>query len=311
MRKILVRASNPDVESEIRDSLPADKYSVAVGGPPAAGASPAEEAKAIVADKCDVAILDYIADDAFSVKLMQAATDAAQAPHFIFVLPEDADLAHALMAVNEGAAAVVQPPLNKAAIANYVDRALRGPSRLRQEAPGEDANVEELEKQIRLLRQLNRSGQKLVSYLLATPESQQNRKALIVSDSPYQRDMLRRLLADHGFSVQTAENAERGLQTALDERPLVVVSDLEMDGMNGIEFCRALKIDNKLIPCHFVICTANQSKIEAVLAPGNGIDDCVVKPANENDNLEFLTRVALGLLLQSAADRSTRVFTPI
>ncbi|MDR0362561.1 MAG: response regulator [Planctomycetota bacterium] len=311
MHTILLRLADADLAAEIRDGLPVDRYAVTIADADTEPLSPADAAKRLLEGKYTVAVLDYVAEDAYSVKLMQAATDAGGAPGFIFVLPGDATMAHVIMAVNEGASAVVKPPVSVAAIVNYVGRAVLGPSRLRQDAAGDDANVEELEKQVRLMRQLNRASQKLVSYLLATPLSQQNRKALIVSDSAYQREMLKKLLEDHGFGVSTANDAGDGLRIALDERPLAVVSDLEMDGMNGIEFCKALKIDNKLIPCHFVICTANQAKFESVMAPGNGVDDCVMKPANENDNLEFLTRVALGLLLEGATDRSTRIFTPI
>lgn len=71
-----------------------------------------------------------------------------------------------------------------------------------------------------------------------------------------------------------------------------------MEGQNGVEFCRNLKITHKLIPCHFIICTANSEKVDAVMAPGNGIDDCVLKPNNENGYRELISRVALGLMLE-------------
>ncbi len=318
MPKVLLRVADEQLRSDIEAAFSQTKFTVVVADPITASDSPKEITKQLLDSKAAAVILDYIQDDAASVKLLQSTTDSARIPHFIFIMPKDLDLSHVLMAVNEGASAMIEQPVKIPSLINYVERAISGPGRLRidyQKNESSEDELGELEKQVRILRQYNSSLQKLVAYLLSTPLSEQKRKALIVSDSSYQRDILTKMLEEHLFSVQTATNAKDGLDIALSEKPLIVVSDLEMEGQNGVEFCRSLKIEHKLIPCYFIICTANSEKYDAVLAPGNGVDDCVIKPNNESGYKEFIARVALGLMLGSGADdpgvmqRITRVFT--
>ncbi len=300
MAKIVVSLADAGESERICSDLRLRRHSVSALGPISPMDNPKKSAEALAAARAEVAILDYLPDDAASVKLLQAATDMGRAPRVIFVLPGGVPVAHILMAVNEGAAAIVENPANLEALANYVERAANGPARFRHEiGRGQscDAEVPEAERELKAMRTKLAAKRKLVSFLMATPVASQHRSALVVSDSAYQRDYLRKLLEDHGFHVIQAANPGEGLARALEEKPRVVVSDLEMEGKNGIEFCRDLKIDHKFTPCYFVICTANSEKADSVMAPGNGVDACVLKPSNENGNLEFISSVAMGLLL--------------
>jgi DNA-binding response OmpR family regulator len=297
----IVLALADEVERErIAADLRQRKYSVAVLPPIVPGENPNKAAKEIIGSGADVAVLDYVANDAASVKLLQEAAELEKAPHFIFILPDEMPVSHILMAVNEGATALLEKPVKLDALANYVARAIKGPSRLRN-LDGGGANlpsIESAENEIKLLRQRLSASCKLISYLLATPPSAQKRNALIVSDSTYQRDSLKKLFEDHGFQVELALGSDDGLTIALEKKPRVVVSDLEMETKNGIEFCRDLKIVHKLIPCHFVICTSNIEKYDKVMAPGNGVDACIQKPENERGNQILVSGAAMGLLLQ-------------
>ncbi len=300
MAKIILSLKDEAEQAEIAGALRLKRHTVTVIPPVSESASPKKIAESLVEDKADVAIMDYLADDAFSVKMLQAATDNASIPRFIFVLPRETPVSHVLMAVNEGAAALVESPVNTEALLNYVERAISGPSRFRFELDKENTMVADfaaMEREAKTMKMQAASSKKLISYLLATPIASQHRSALIVSDSTYQRDYLRKLLEDHGFLVHTAQNPDEGLQTALAEKPRIVISDLEMEGKNGVEFCLDLKINHKFVPCFFVICTANSEKIDKVLAPGNGVDGCVIKPSNESGNIELIATAAMGLLL--------------
>lgn len=315
MPKILVRIADEKLRDEIVSALSAagKKNVVVTEGPITQQDDPHETAKNLVNSRAAVVVLDYISDDAASVKLLQSTTDSAPTPHFIFIMPDELGISHILMAVNEGASAMIERPVKMPALVNYVERAITGPGRLRHESmhaavSGEDS-IAEFEKHIRILRQHNTACQKLIVYMLATPMEEQTRKVLLVSDSAYQRDILKKMLEAHFFSVLTANSAKDGLEAALSEKPLIVVSDLEMEGQNGIEFCHSLKSEHKFVPCHFIICTANSEKLETIMSPGNGVDDCTLKPANENDYKEFMTRVALGLLLKGGVEE-VEVATP-
>ncbi len=300
MAKIVLSLADGSLQEEIAGALRLSNYRVEVIPAFSPEQTPKMVAAELVESKGEVAILDYNEDDAFSVKMLQASTDHARIPRFIFVLPEGASVSHILMAVNEGASALVQKPFNMDALLNYVERAISGPSRFRYDADKENTLVmelSELEKEAKTLKTQASSYRKLVAYIMSTPVSQQHRTALIVSDSAYQRDYLKKLLEDHGFHVVTAGNPEEGLKVALDEKPRIVISDLEMEGKNGVEFCHELKIVNKYMPCFFVICTANSEKVDEVLAPGNGVDGCVIKPSSESGNVELVATAAMGLLL--------------
>ena len=307
MAKVSVRVSDAKLNAEIVAALSASgkRHVVVAEAPVGPLDNPRAIARGLVESGTTAVILDYIQDDAASVKLLQSTNDLARATHFIFIMPEELELSHVLMAVNEGASAMIKRPVNMASLINYVERAISGPGRFRGEFANSDAssedNVADLEKNIRTLRQQNSARQKLISYLLATSAAEQSRKVLLVSDSGYQRALFKKKLEDHFFRVFSADNAKDGLEMALAEKPLIVVSDLEMDGQNGIEFCRSLKIDHKFIPCYFIICTANQEKLDSIMVPGNGVDDGVLKPGNESDYSEFITRVAQGLLLEGAS----------
>ncbi len=300
MAKIIVGLADPGMRDEVCSGLRLKRYDVAVHVPEGEAETPKELAARLIAEQADVAILDYIVEDAESVKMLQASTDHADLPRFIFVLPEGAPVSHILMAVNEGASALIEQPLNIESLVNYVGRAISGPSRFRYERDkGETlaADFAVMERDAKILATQIASNRKLISFLMSTPLASQHRTAMLVSDSAYQRDSLKKLFEDHGFHVFLAHNPEEGTAVALEEKPRIVISDLEMEGKNGIEFCHDLKINHKFMPCFFVICTANREKIDKVMAPGNGVDGCVLKPSTESDNQELIATAAMGLLL--------------
>lgn len=300
MSKIIVSLADVADQEEVASGLRLKSHNVSVLYPEDVALPPKELAELLIKKKAQVAILDYVEEDAASVKMLQAATDHASLPRFIFVLPGGVPVSHILMAVNEGAAAIVEKPVNIEALANYVDRAINGPSRFRFEVDKENNMASEfakMEKEAKTVKIQLASSQKLIAFLMSTPVASQHRTAMIVSDSNYQRDYLKKLLEDHGFNVHMAHNPEEGIAVALEEKPRIVISDLEMEGKNGIEFCHDLKINHKFMPCFFVICTANSEKIDTVMAPGNGVDGCVIKPSSESGNQNLIATAAMGLLL--------------
>ncbi|MCD8138719.1 MAG: response regulator [Planctomycetaceae bacterium] len=300
MPKIIVSLANAEDQENICSALRLKRHSVKALPPATPEENPKAVAQRMVDEKAQVAIVDYLVEDAFSVKMLQAATDHARIPRFIFVLPEDAPLSHVLMAVNEGASAILQRPVNLESLDNYIERAINGPSRFRYELDMENTRAEEIaemEHEFKVMKMQMASTRKLISFLMSTPLSAQHRTALVVSDSNYQQDYLKKPLEDHGFMVHLATNPDEGTRVALAEKPRIVISDLEMEGKNGIEFCHDLKITQKFMPCFFVICTANSEKVDTVMAPGNGVDACVIKPSNESGNQELIATAAMGLLL--------------
>ena len=63
---------------------------------------------------------------------------------------------------------------------------------------------------------------------------------LVVDDEPLQRDILKTILDDEGYETYTASSAEGGLKIIREIKPDVVLTDLKMDGMDGIELIESL-----------------------------------------------------------------------
>src|ERR1700724_4545284 len=99
---------------------------------------------------------------------------------------------------------------------------------------------------------------------------------LIVEDEAKMRRLLELNLGDDGFTTLSAEDAETGLKP-LRENPVdLVVTDLKMPGMNGLEFLQAVKRQNSALPV--VVMTAFGSVETAVDAMKAGASDYVLKP---------------------------------
>lgn len=309
MARILLNLRDEEMLQGVREALSATRHEV-ISLKTAAGTeeNPDKLAAAIMGQSPDVVVIDFRPEDAASVKLMQTVTDLSNRPEFIFVETEEgAGREEVMMALNEGGRAFLPRDFQVSALLNYVERAVSGPGRLRLRVLanyGQEGAANQLEEQLGVLRTHSTGYQKLISYLLSTQFSAQARKVLVVSDSPYQLELLKKILDEHNFQTFSASNPADGLNLALSEKPRIIVSDLELEGQTGVEFCQAVKLTHKLIPCYFVICTANQDKIGKVMTPGNGVDDCLVKPSGPSDTINFISRVALGLLVWPAEGAS-------
>src|SRR5579862_8568518 len=99
---------------------------------------------------------------------------------------------------------------------------------------------------------------------------------LIVEDEPKMRRLLELQLAEEGFHARIAPDAEAGLQILGKEPFEVVVTDLKLPGMSGLEFLHAVKRVNADLPV--VIMTAFGTVESAVDAMKSGASDYVLKP---------------------------------
>src|SRR5580700_2315648 len=99
---------------------------------------------------------------------------------------------------------------------------------------------------------------------------------LIVEDEAKMRRLLELNLGDDGFTTHSAEDAESGLKL-LRENPIdLVLTDLKLPGMNGLEFLQTIKRQNAALPV--VVMTAFGSVETAVEAMKAGASDYVLKP---------------------------------
>jgi len=99
---------------------------------------------------------------------------------------------------------------------------------------------------------------------------------LIVEDEPKMRRLLEISLADDGHSVRCVGDAETGLRNLAAEPADLVVTDLKLPGMSGLEFMQAAKRINASLP--MIVMTAYGSVETAVEAMKAGASDYVLKP---------------------------------
>lgn len=94
----------------------------------------------------------------------------------------------------------------------------------------------------------------------------EDNSVLIVNDEPDQLTLMGGLLRKAGYSVFTAEDGLEGLTLARRERPDLVISDVSMPRMNGLEFCREIRGDSELKTVPILLITAHQKGTESAVA---------------------------------------------
>ena len=103
-------------------------------------------------------------------------------------------------------------------------------------------------------------------------------KILIVEDDPDIRELLRFNLEKAGYTIFLAEDGEKALTLARKHSPDIVLLDLMLPGMDGLEVCRTLKKDPELQRIPIIMVTAKGEEMDRVVGLELGADDYVVKP---------------------------------
>ena len=102
---------------------------------------------------------------------------------------------------------------------------------------------------------------------------------LLVNDEPDQLILMGGLLRKAGYTVLTAEDGVDGLTVARREQPDLIISDVSMPRMNGLEFCREIRADAELQTVPILLITAHQKDTESAVAGMKaGADDYLEIP---------------------------------
>ena len=111
---------------------------------------------------------------------------------------------------------------------------------------------------------------------------------LLVEDEPAQREVLRYNLEADGFSVTAAENGEEALLLVDEAAPDLIVLDLMLPNVSGIEVCRQLKTrsDTRSVP--IIMLSARSEEVDRVRGLETGADDYVIKPYSV---IELMARI--------------------
>jgi two-component system KDP operon response regulator KdpE len=103
----------------------------------------------------------------------------------------------------------------------------------------------------------------------------ERQRILIVDDEPQIGRVMRTGLSSHGFDVRVAADGEAALDLFNDWLPALVITDLSMPNMGGLEFCRRLRLISEVPLIVLSVKSEERVKVEALDA---GADDYITKP---------------------------------
>jgi adenylate cyclase len=104
---------------------------------------------------------------------------------------------------------------------------------------------------------------------------------LIVDDNPENLDILQTRLASHGYEILTARDGEEALAAAREKRPDLILLDIMMPKLDGIEVCRRLKADRSLPFMPIIMVTARADSKDIVRGLEAGGDEYLTKPVDQ------------------------------
>jgi two-component system KDP operon response regulator KdpE len=103
----------------------------------------------------------------------------------------------------------------------------------------------------------------------------EHRRILVVDDEPQITRVLRTSLSSQGYDIRVANDGETALEIMKDWKPDLVVTDLSMPNMDGLELCRQLRVTTKVPIIVLSVRGEERTKVQALDA---GADDYVTKP---------------------------------
>lgn len=113
-------------------------------------------------------------------------------------------------------------------------------------------------------------------------------KVLAVDDDENILSLITDILEQEGFAVITANNTDDGFEKSVKSQPDVIILDVKMPRIGGIELCRKLREEPKTKNIPIMMLTVESSETDKVIGLEIGADDYVVKPFSKK---EFVARI--------------------
>ncbi|MGH7597275.1 MAG: response regulator transcription factor [bacterium] len=104
----------------------------------------------------------------------------------------------------------------------------------------------------------------------------QANKILIIEDDPYVADLVEIHLKDLGYNLERAEDGLSGLKKVQEHDYALVILDLMLPQLDGVEVCKRIRVENKYTP--ILMLTAKSEELDKVLGLELGADDYLTKP---------------------------------
>jgi two-component system phosphate regulon response regulator PhoB len=111
---------------------------------------------------------------------------------------------------------------------------------------------------------------------------------LIIEDEQDLAELLAYNLSNEGYETLIANEGKQGYETAIKEKPALIILDLMLPEMNGIDVCKLLKKNPDTTHIPVIMATARSEEIDRVVGFEVGADDYLIKPFS---NRELLLRI--------------------
>ena len=126
-----------------------------------------------------------------------------------------------------------------------------------------------------------------------------SKRIMVAEDSPTQAQRAKLILESEGYEVLLAEDGQIGLETALAEKPDLIVSDIVMPEMDGYEMCQKLKEHEETKDIPVVMLTTKGDIMDIIKGLGVGADNFITKPYEGAYLLSRIETVFSNLQLRS------------
>lgn len=126
-------------------------------------------------------------------------------------------------------------------------------------------------------------------------------RVLAIEDESDILEVIQYNLEREGYEVLTSKNGEDGLELIREEHPDLILLDLMLPDLDGLEVCRKIRSDDEIKQIPVIMVTAKDTESEVVLGLGVGADDYITKPFNPK---ELVARVK-AVLRRSGQHQST------
>lgn len=116
---------------------------------------------------------------------------------------------------------------------------------------------------------------------------------LVVEDTTSERELICEYLRQGGYAVVSAANGTEGLEKFEKMQPNVVITDLVMPGMSGLELCRAIKkIATTKVPV--IACTSKNQELDRLWGMKQGVDVYLTKPFTKEEIVQTVRSLGVG-----------------
>jgi class 3 adenylate cyclase/CheY-like chemotaxis protein len=131
-------------------------------------------------------------------------------------------------------------------------------------------------------------------------------RILVVDDNTMNLDILRSRLEFHGYEIITASDGGEALAVATEQQPDLILLDVMMPEIDGLEVCRRLKADPSLPFMPIILVTARADSKDVVAGFGAGADEYLTKPVDQD---ALVARVRSMLRIKSLHDTTESLAT--